>query len=369
MSKRIKITRLYPKIIKQGAIQGTIQRRKHILEAEHKQIKEHKEENGKLKEERTENVKNQVILYVDKLLYSPLDLPHYLEKTLKRSVTLTKTPKKATVIASSYLLILKKYLHLNKKYLLWTHEPYHDWTYTPTLTILGKEIHIMNVYTGNIFCNNHRYFCYRTPIPLLTADNFTDFKDPNHTVVAFSTLYPDSYYSKNKYTILPKRYEIIKWGHTNRALKVWGKGFDEISEGNTRDNRSEEKAKVLAHYDFNLALENTEFPHYVTEKIWESIINGCLPIYWSNCTIYGDFPQDSFIDYRKFSGPEDLFAYIKNMTVEEFRDRMNRCILTFNKLLVETSNQTFYPCPKNKNLEGVNYSQCYGYFINKLHNI
>ncbi len=42
----------------------------------------------------------------------------------------------------------------------------------------------------------------------------------------------------------------------------------------------ERKLDLLATYRFNLAFENTNWPYYVTEKIWQSIKAGCLPVYW-----------------------------------------------------------------------------------------
>ncbi len=94
------------------------------------------------------------------------------------------------------------------------------------------------------------------------------------------------------------------------------------------------KFEILQDYHFNLCLENTIAPYYCTEKIWDAIITGCLPIYYGgkNSTIYEDFPPNSFIDYCEFNSPIELFNYIDQMEFTEYEKRMNLCIDTFNKM-------------------------------------
>ena len=71
----------------------------------------------------------------------------------------------------------------------------------------------------------------------------------------------------------------------------------------------------------------------MTEKIWDSIENYCLPIYYGKHTnAYEVFPKNSFIDYSIFDSPEELFEFIDKISNEEFVIRMNRCIQVYNSI-------------------------------------
>jgi alpha(1,3/1,4) fucosyltransferase len=95
----------------------------------------------------------------------------------------------------------------------------------------------------------------------------------------------------------------------------------------------ERKEKILMDYHFNLCLENTNFPYYCTEKIWDSIRFGCLPVYYGTGNeIYEDFPKGSFLDYAELGSIDKLFSYIEQITPDEFRERMNLCIRTYNAI-------------------------------------
>ncbi len=37
---------------------------------------------------------------------------------------------------------------------------------------------------------------------------------------------------------------------------------------------------MLVNYKFTLALENSLLPHYMTEKIWEPLAAGSVPVYY-----------------------------------------------------------------------------------------
>lgn len=49
-------------------------------------------------------------------------------------------------------------------------------------------------------------------------------------------------------------------------------------------------------------------------------------------TLMKFFLENSFIDYSKFTSPEDLFNYIEKMKLEEYVDRMNKCVIVYNSI-------------------------------------
>ena len=123
------------------------------------------------------------------------------------------------------------------------------------------------------------------------------------------------------------------YGHEHNCLDIFGKGWPEkISKEDSRGGDWVGRKKMLmSGYRFNLCFENTYAKNYITEKIWDSISNYCLPIYYGQNGIYDLFPQESFIDYSQINDPEELFSFIKCMDSEEYVERMNKCIEVYLK--------------------------------------
>ena len=75
-----------------------------------------------------------------------------------------------------------------------------------------------------------------------------------------------------------------------------------------------EKADVLHRYKFSICYENSrEDFDYITEKIFDSFLSGCVPVYLGATNIEQRIPEGAFIDMRKFSGYSELFEYISTM--------------------------------------------------------
>lgn len=56
----------------------------------------------------------------------------------------------------------------------------------------------------------------------------------------------------------------------------------------------ESKIKFLSSYKFSIAMENSEGDGYISEKIYDSLISGTIPIY------YGDSTMDEYINPKSF---------------------------------------------------------------------
>lgn len=69
-----------------------------------------------------------------------------------------------------------------------------------------------------------------------------------------------------------------------------------------------------------------------------------------DATIYQDFPRNSFLDYSDFEHPRELFQYIENMTFLEYKQRLNLCIETFNRVGEILRNHDFYIPQRADNL-------------------
>ena len=220
-----------------------------------------------------------------------------------------------------------------KKYLLWTNEPRFDTHFMSVVHYpLLPKLHILNVYTG-IYTNN--YYWVPTITKLLPITN-VEFNHPR--VVALMNYRNDRRkwnlkHQGRELDLCYLRTQIALEGHRRGVVDVYGRDWPkEIKKGQSRGaSWREKKLKILQGYNFNLAFENTNWQYYCTEKIWDAIQGGCLPIYYGQGNaIYEDFPEGSFLNYCDFGSPAELFAYIEAMTTQEFIKRMNLCIETFN---------------------------------------
>ena len=80
--------------------------------------------------------------------------------------------------------------------------------------------------------------------------------------------------------------------------------MDLVSPGRSRDNHlpigsSEfDKLGFLPHFRFNLAFENERSPGYLTEKIGDAFMAGCIPIYRGDPFVRRTFSPGAFIHVR-----------------------------------------------------------------------
>jgi len=80
-----------------------------------------------------------------------------------------------------------------------------------------------------------------------------------------------------------------------------------------------DQQKTKAQYMFYYALENgIQCPHYMTEKIWDALSRGSIPIYigWDGIEEY--IPsKDAVIDLRDFSSPAELSAKLTEIATND----------------------------------------------------
>lgn len=88
------------------------------------------------------------------------------------------------------------------------------------------------------------------------------------------------------------RHEIIKKIlNTSLDIDIYGRGLDLIYKDKRIKGSVEDKKLSLDDYMFSVAIENVEHKFWVTEKFYDPIMRGCVPIYWgAECVLreYGD---------------------------------------------------------------------------------
>ncbi len=256
------------------------------------------------------------------------------------NIYVTDSIQDADVLVAQQRKHLKKYFwqyRRSKKYLLWTNEPRLD----VCEKLLSKEafglasLQIMNVYNSEVFINAEPSFktYFSSSIEYLPKT----YKVTNTSVIALMSYYKglnteSIVINSHDVDLIKKRTQIVLYGNDIGSLDIYGKGWpDNRSKEDSREgNWGLRKRKLMDTYNYNLCFENTVASNYISEKIWDSISNYCLPIYHSGNNIYELFPEESFIDYNHFSNPKELFDFINGITHEQFITRFNKCVEVYN---------------------------------------
>lgn len=283
------------------------------------------------------------IFLIKSFVYTPFTNNNDLAYLKEHGIIVTTDISKADILISqNYKHLIKFFFKFldRKHFLVWTLEPRFDTSFTSVKKIMFgiHKCHFMNIYTGDVFVSIPSFHIhqFKNNLSLLSRN----FQVNNRKIVALM-----SYYNGIKSKPLVKNGENIDLiglrshiaieGHELGILDIYGKGWpDNISIEDSRSgNWPQRKAEILSNYAFNLCFENTIAYNYVTEKIWDSIENYCLPIYYGkNTNIYTIFPKNSFIDFADYKDIPSLFNYLLNISDEEYIDRLNKCIYIYNSI-------------------------------------
>jgi hypothetical protein len=87
------------------------------------------------------------------------------------------------------------------------------------------------------------------------------------------------------------------------------------------------KDDVLLRAKFCICYENVRGgAGYITEKIFDAMLFGCLPVYVGASDIARHVPPECYIDGDRYPDPADLYAALRAIGAEEFRHRRERSV-------------------------------------------
>jgi hypothetical protein len=120
-------------------------------------------------------------------------------------------------------------------------------------------------------------------------------------------------------------------------LKIQGSNH---TESHFRGNWELSKAAMMKNYLFTVAIENSFEHDYITEKLWQPLSAGSVPLYYGAPNVYEWLPcNDCIIDLRNFANPRAAAEYImaisKNTTryAELHKWREHPLLPKFQKIL------------------------------------
>lgn len=109
------------------------------------------------------------------------------------------------------------------------------------------------------------------------------------------------------------------WGKLKRSVaslrvKLYGYKPFPSYRGEVRD-----KSTVLRRSKFAYCYENTIGPdNYITEKIFDSFLSGCVPVYWGAENVLDYIPANCFIDRRLFKDTAEVHRHLCSIVPEDF---------------------------------------------------
>jgi hypothetical protein len=106
----------------------------------------------------------------------------------------------------------------------------------------------------------------------------------------------------------------LKRGLASLSSKALGHPPFPSYRGTVRDKR-----EVLRRSKFAYCYENTRGPDsYITEKIFDCMMSGCVPVYWGPKNVKEYIPLDCFIDREIFKDVAAVHAHLLSITPERY---------------------------------------------------
>lgn len=126
-------------------------------------------------------------------------------------------------------------------------------------------------------------------------------------------------YSTEKKELYSERRKIIRFfsDFYPEQFELYGPGWN-IEEFSTYKGKCETKLDVYQRFKFALCLENTRIKGNISEKIFDCLIAGIVPIYAGPEDSDNFVPPNVYISYDKFESIEELSNYIINMSDDEY---------------------------------------------------
>lgn len=118
------------------------------------------------------------------------------------------------------------------------------------------------------------------------------------------------------------RYQLIRNFARVPGFDLYGRGWDNAGPLHQLASQEvlscwrgpiEDKDDVVRRYRFALCVENCAFPGAISEKIFDGIFAGAIPVYLGAPDIERYVPPSTFVDIRRFSRFDELLLYLQTM--------------------------------------------------------
>ncbi len=191
--------------------------------------------------------------------------------------------------------------------------------YRPDQLLIGwymeSEVHCSSLQNSRFMKQFDLTMSFRRDADVWAPYEFPDFrhmgltpkpKSPKRVISMFFSNKKERS-GRNRYAQeLMEQMDVHSYGHFSRNRRL------------PNDSGRASKLQLLTDYKFNLAFENAIEKDYVTEKFFDPLARGCVPVYLGAPNIDDFAPGDhSFIHAADFSGPKELAEYLLALNEDE----------------------------------------------------
>ncbi len=128
-----------------------------------------------------------------------------------------------------------------------------------------------------------------------------------------------------------------------------------------------DKSEVYHRFKFALCYENIEgLSGYITEKIFDCLVNGVVPVYAGAPDIEEYIPSGAFIRLRDFDNYDQLYEYISSMSEYRYSEYLKCAENIFLPSIVEAFSGKKYADYILLALKKERQFRCHFFFINYL---
>ena len=217
-----------------------------------------------------------------------------------------------------------------------------------------NDLNILKKIYTKIFCQYDDFIdnikIFKTNYPFVIKKNF-DQDINKRSLLSAMICSNKSQKKKSKKDLYFKRFEIIdfmenyenifklygmdwnlpfkKSGSYGRIINFINKILKKKSKLKNYEGLIKNKSDILKKTKFSLCIENSSINGYISDPIFDSFNNGCIPIYLGASNISKYIPENIFIDLRKFDNTNSLFAHINSIPekkMEEIQLNINKFI-------------------------------------------
>ncbi len=136
-------------------------------------------------------------------------------------------------------------------------------------------------------------------------------------------IYSNKKQPNNTRSLYEERLKAMEYFSKYKMIDLYGIGWEKskikyikkIYKGSVTS-----KHKTLSKYTFSLCYENTEVHSHITEKIFDCLYVGTIPIYLGAPDIHKYVDKKIYIDARKFSTYRELKEYIQSLSKEDIEE-------------------------------------------------
>lgn len=134
--------------------------------------------------------------------------------------------------------------------------------------------------------------------------------------------------------LISERLKAIEFFSKTKEIDLYGLGWDKLPPfpywilkktiKKIYKGKADSKYQILSQYNFSICYENSVFPGYISEKIFDCFFAGNIPIYFGAPDIEEYIPKDCFIDMRDFKNYTELRDFLKSLgkaEIENYKEK------------------------------------------------